>query len=116
EFRRVLFRSGEAIEGPWIDWRMVKAESWDKNSKWTSIREQMFMYRAGAFWARTNAPDVALGMYESEELRDAIDGEYTRVSPPRREAATGTADELTSMLEGRSSIEHASPTAESVAE
>lgn len=76
--------TGEVVYGAWIDWRMVKGEGWDKNTKWTTMREQMFMYRATSFWARVNASDITLGMYESEELRDALEGEFTRVQTPTR--------------------------------
>lgn len=63
--------TGEVLVGAWVDWRMVKGEGWDSNKKWTNLREQMFMYRSAAFWSRAYASDVTLGLYESEELRDA---------------------------------------------
>ena len=80
--------TGEVIVGTWIDWRMVKAEKWNNNAKWTSMREQMFQYRAAAFWSRANASDITLGLYESEEIRDAtINGEYVRVESTGSSAA-----------------------------
>src|SRR5690348_164116 len=65
--------TGETLYGTWIDWRMVKAEEWNKNKKWSSMREQMFMYRAASFWSRAHASDVTLGLYEAEEIRDMHD-------------------------------------------
>lgn len=65
--------TGEVLYGTWIDWRMVEGEGWDKNTKWTHMREQMFQYRAAAFWSRVHASDVTLGMHESEELFDMHD-------------------------------------------
>ena len=55
-----------------VDWRMVKAEGWDsKNgSKWKTMPEVMFHYRAAAFWVRIFAPDCALGMQTAEEIID----------------------------------------------
>lgn len=40
--------------GATIDWALVKAEGWDakSDSKWKSIPEQMFIYRAASFWGR----------------------------------------------------------------
>lgn len=71
--------SGDVVYGAWIDWRMVQGEGWDKNTKWTHLREQMFMYRATSFWSRVYASDITLGMYEAEELQDTLVGEYTVV-------------------------------------
>ncbi|MCC6193678.1 MAG: hypothetical protein IT518_04345 [Burkholderiales bacterium] len=64
----------ERIVGPWVTWAMVKGEGWDaKNgSKWKTIPELMFHYRAGAFMVRTHAPDIAMGLQTSEELQDSI--------------------------------------------
>lgn len=84
---------GVRINGAWIDWTLVLAEGWQldkpgrngnpaQKSKWNTMREQMFMYRAAAFFGRAHASDVTLGMQTSEELRDVIEGEYERVSPP----------------------------------
>ncbi len=62
----------EVLYGPWITWAMVNAEGWPnkKGSKWKSMPEQMFQYRAAAFWSRLFAPHITLGLYESEEAHD----------------------------------------------
>ena len=85
--------TGEVVYGTWIDWRMVVAEGWNANKKWTSMREQMFQYRAASFWSRVNASDITLGLYEAEELRDAaiIDGEFSRV-PSRAQRLNDATD------------------------
>ena len=85
--------TGEVIYGTWIDWSMVEAEGWSANKKWTSMREQMFQYRAAAFWSRANASDITLGMYEVEELKDleAIDAEFTRL-PSRAQRLNSATD------------------------
>jgi hypothetical protein len=64
--------TGEPIYGPWITWKMVKAEKWDtKNgSKWNSIPELMFMYRAGAWFINTHCPEIAMGLRSTEEEED----------------------------------------------
>lgn len=64
--------SGEICKGAWITWAMVKGEGWNsKNgSKWKTMPEQMFMYRAATFWARAYAPEVAMGINTSDEVDD----------------------------------------------
>jgi len=75
--------SGERLDGAWVDWKMVKAEGWDKKngSKWKTMPEQMFIYRAAAFWQRAYAPEISMGLSTAEELADVIDlnsdGSYT---------------------------------------
>jgi hypothetical protein len=64
--------TGELCEGPVVTWSMAKSEGWtDKaGSKWKTMPDLMFTYRAGAFFARIYAPDITLGMQTSEELAD----------------------------------------------
>lgn len=49
---------------------MVKAEGWDKNTKWRTMPEQMYKYRAAAFFTRAYCPDLLMGFQTVEELRD----------------------------------------------
>lgn len=60
------------LYGPWIDWNLVKGEGWDKKegSKWKTMPDQMFHYRAASWWIKRHAPDLVLGMPTSEELDD----------------------------------------------
>lgn len=64
--------TGEEIEGPPVTIKMAKDEGWyGKNgSKWKTMPELMLRYRAAAFFARTVAPEVSLGMMTSDELED----------------------------------------------
>ena len=64
--------SGERCDGTWITWKMVEAEGWSKKSgsKWLTMPEQMFKYRAAAFWARLYAPEVSQGIHTVEEVTD----------------------------------------------
>lgn len=90
---------GKVLEGTWITWAMVKAEEWldKRGSKWKTMPEQMFMYRAASFWGRVFASDVTNGMYSSDELEDmVIDGQATVVS------SLDSADELNRRLENES--------------
>lgn len=65
-------RTKKKLFGPWIDWPLVEAEQWDqkKGSKWLSMPEQMFHYRAAAWFQRRYAPEVALGMLTAQEVED----------------------------------------------
>lgn len=62
----------DKLEGPKVTWDMVKAEGWlNKNgSKWKTMPELMFRYRAAAFFGRLYAPDILMGMLTSEEMHD----------------------------------------------
>jgi hypothetical protein len=87
--------SGDLIYGAWVDWTMVAGEKWNVDkpgrdgkpptkSKWNTMREQMFMYRASSFFGRAHAPDITLGlMIEGEPEDTVIDGSYSVVSDPK---------------------------------
>lgn len=71
----VLSATGEQVYGPWVDWRVVKAEGWHKRdgSKWNSMPEQMFAYRAATWFARRHCPEALMGMSTVDELCDIGD-------------------------------------------
>lgn len=66
-------RDGKAVKGTTITIGMAKAEGWyDKNgSKWKTMPEQMLKYRAAAFFARTECPNVLMGFRVEGEIEDA---------------------------------------------
>lgn len=68
-------QSGQACEQT-VTWKMVEAEGWNKKqgSKWLTMPDLMFQYRAAAFFGRLYCPEVLLGMMTKEELHD-IDGQ-----------------------------------------
>jgi hypothetical protein len=63
---------GKELVGPKITWKMVKEEGWlSKNgSKWKTMPELMFQYRAAAFFGRLHTPELMLGMQSVEEVID----------------------------------------------
>ena len=67
--------TGERLDGIWVTWKMVRAEGWSsKNgSKWNTMPDQMFIYRAAAFWQRAYAPELGMGLSTAEEVQDVID-------------------------------------------
>jgi hypothetical protein len=64
--------TGEICIGPWITWQMADAEGWTtkSGSKWKTMPELMFMYRAAGFWSRIYAPEVSMGFLTKEEAED----------------------------------------------
>ena len=78
--------TGQRLDGVWVTWAMVKAEGWSKKngSKWLTMADQMFVYRAATFWQRAYAPELSMGLSTQEELQDVIDvapdGSYTITS------------------------------------
>jgi hypothetical protein len=80
--------SGEECVGALVSWSMVRAEKWDgkPGSKWLTMPEQMFMYRAAAFFSRVYAPELSLGMQTHEEVIDTVG--YEVPEKPARVAST----------------------------
>jgi len=72
-------KSGEVVEGPKVNWRMVKAEGWDKKSgtKWATIPDLMFRYRAASWFANVHCPELKLGMQTVEEINDFVEMKQT---------------------------------------
>jgi hypothetical protein len=76
-------KTGDRIDGSWITWSMVDAEGWSKRngSKWTTMPEQMFMYRAASFFTRAYAPELTMGLHTAEEVSDIVEIEAITSSP-----------------------------------
>lgn len=77
--------TGERVQGPSVSIDMAKKEGWySKNgSKWQTIPELMLMYRSGAWFGRTNAPELTMGLMTSDEAHDIIDVEGVTVEQLR---------------------------------
>lgn len=65
---------GNRVVGPIVTWAMVKAEGWlsKSGSKWKTMPELMFQYRAASFFGRLYAPDILNGMQSVEEVKDTV--------------------------------------------
>lgn len=83
-FSAVNPATGERETGTKITVKMVIGERWlDRDgSKWKTMPEQMFKYRAAAFFCRTNAPAVLGGFYAQDELEDIAAAERQTPPPP----------------------------------
>lgn len=74
--------TGEKVEGPKVTVAMAKKNGWwDKNgSFWPSMTEMMLKYRAAAYFARAECPEVLMGAnidYEDGAGDSAEDGGLT---------------------------------------
>jgi hypothetical protein len=69
--------TGEVLEGPKVTLKMAKDEGWSTKagSKWKTMPELMFRYRAAAFFGRLYAPDVLMGMGTADEAEDIVASE-----------------------------------------
>lgn len=75
--------TGETVKGTTVDWKMVKAYGWNAKtgSQWLSNPEQMFKYRAAAYFARTECPEVLMGIHTADEMEDV----YGRETAEKKE-------------------------------
>jgi hypothetical protein len=64
--------TSKVLYGPWITWKIVTGEGWDKKTgtKWTTMPEVMFHYRAASWFANQHCPEVKMGMMTTDELSD----------------------------------------------
>lgn len=64
--------TGERVEGPIITIGLAKKEGWyDKpGSKWQTMPQQMLRYRAAAWFIRTTAPELSIGLPTRDEAID----------------------------------------------
>ena len=69
--------TGELLTGPLVTIGLAKKEGWYQKggSKWQTMPEQMLRYRAAAWFVRTIAPEIAMGLQTAEEVRDTYDME-----------------------------------------
>lgn len=69
--------TGERVQGPLVSIKTAKDEGWfqKSGSKWQTIPELMLMYRAAGWFARTNAPELTMGLQTQEEAHDIYEAE-----------------------------------------
>ena len=92
-------KTGEVIEGPIVTWQMAEIEGWLKDkgagntSKWHTMPDLMFRYRAAMFFARVNCPGALLGLRTTDELEDIDAIEMTPAPNGTYQAPSNTIDE-----------------------
>ena len=109
--------TGEILKGPEVTIGIAKKERWfDKDgSKWKTLPEQMLRYRAAAWFIRTTAPELAMGLQTVDEVKDTIDiTPQTIMQAPRAEEIRRNAntEELTAQIEAAQTTEAATAVAE----
>lgn len=79
-----------------VSWAMVEAEGWNKKngSKWLTMPEIMFRYRAAMILIRTHCPEVIMGMQSKEEIEDTL----VQAERPARQLARSL-ESLTEQME-----------------
>lgn len=67
--------TGEELVGPEVTVAMAKDEGWStkSGSKWKTMPELMLMYRAAAFFVRTYAPEISMGLRTDDEILDTVE-------------------------------------------
>ena len=75
----VNVKTGKLVKGSTVTMKLAKDEGWlNKNgSKWKTMPEQMMKYRAAAFFARTECPEVLMGFQTADEVQDVNGAEKT---------------------------------------
>ena len=73
--RAIEISTGELLTGPLVTIDIAKREGWyqKSGSKWQTMPEQMLRYRAAAWFVRTVAPEIAMGLQTAEEIHDTYD-------------------------------------------
>lgn len=95
--------SEEILESSPISIELAIKEGWytKAGSKWTTMERQMLMYRSAAFWSRSYAPEISMGMQTADEIQDSniidIDAEIveTKVENEIKQEANKTVFEVT---------------------
>ena len=75
----VNVKTCKLVKGSTVTIKLAKDEGWlNKNgSKWKTMPEQMMKYRAAAFFARTECPEVLMGFQTADEVQDVNGAEKT---------------------------------------
>lgn len=70
--RATRLATGKLCEGSPVTWDMVREEGWlsKSGSKWKTMPDLMFHYRAAAFFVREHCPDLLCGLQTAEEVQD----------------------------------------------
>lgn len=74
---------GQMVKGAEVTMATAKAEGWynKAGSKWQTMPELMLAYRASAWFARVNSPELLMGMQTKEEVDD-VTKERVKVEDP----------------------------------
>lgn len=87
-------KTGKLCQGPWITYQMVEGEGWlsKQGSKWKTMPDLMFRYRAASYFAKIYAPNITMGMQTREEMEDVTP---INITPERTESPALLAPQTT---------------------
>ena len=73
--------TGEKLVGTDITIAIAKKEGWygRNGSKWQTMPDQMLRYRAAAWFVRTVAPEISMGLHTQEEVLDTQEKEINPI-------------------------------------
>ena len=76
-------KAGNVYKGTKVTWQMADSEGWTKKngSKWLTMPEQMFRYRAATFFIRALAPEILMGFRPIDEIEDIKASEDAAATP-----------------------------------
>ena len=116
-------KKGNRLQSDKISMEMAVKEGWyQKNgSKWQTMAGQMLRYRAAAFFGRIYAPEILMGIYAADEIRDFVD---VTPEPAPRQAAQPKQQQLPcydikpllSQIEAITTLEQVRPLGEHIKE
>ena len=113
-------KKGNRLQSDKISMEMAVKEGWyQKNgSKWQTMAGQMLRYRAAAFFGRIYAPEILMGIYAADEIRDFVD--VTPVQQPvaqmQQQLPCYDIKPLLSQIEAITTLEQVRPLGEHIKE
>jgi hypothetical protein len=101
-------KTGKLCQGPWITYQMVEGEGWlgKQGSKWKTMPDLMFRYRAASYFAKIYASNITMGMQTREEMEDVkpIDITPERKAVPALVAPTEPENSAPALVSAQSEI------------
>lgn len=110
--------TGEKLMGPEVTTQMAQAEGWStkSGSKWKTMPELMLMYRAAAFFVRTYAPEISMGLRTDDEIIDTVEEVRPATGLSAVRAALSGVDPSTGEIKKPSPVIHPADNPETGAE
>lgn len=115
-------KKGNRLQSDKISMEMAVKEGWyQKNgSKWQTMAGQMLRYRAAAFFGRIYAPEILMGIYAADEIRDFVDVAPAPVQQPvaqmQQQLPCYDIKPLLSQIEAITTLEQVRPLGEHIKE
>ena len=116
-------KKGNRLQSDKISMEMAVKEGWyQKNgSKWQTMAGQMLRYRAAAFFGRIYAPEILMGIYAADEIRDFVDVTPERApqpaaQPKQQQLPCYDIKPLLSQIEAITTLEQVRPLGEHIKE